>query len=107
MMIMLIILFHITTMISLYLIDSGSAGKEWFAKEHLGQDAAETPHVDPEGVTLGCKKDLGCPAHQHEEEEEGGDGHGDDDGEVKVSPVPPGGNVVCKATVPFCCLLDL
>ena len=83
-MIMLIILFHIptiTTMISLYLIDSGSAGKEWFAKEHLGKDAAETPHVDPEGVTLWCKKDLGCPAHQHEEEE-GGDGHGDDDGEV-------------------------
>ena len=58
------------------LIDSGSAGKERFAKEHLGEDAAETPHVDAEGVTLGRKQDLGRPAHQHD----GGDvGHEEDE----------------------------
>ena len=34
------------------LVDGGGAGKERLAKEHLGEDAAETPHVHAHCVPL-------------------------------------------------------
>ena len=42
------------------LVDGGGAGKERLAQEHLGEDAAETPHVHAHCVPLRGKQDFWC-----------------------------------------------
>ena len=44
---------------SIELIERGCAREDWLALEQLGQDAAETPHINALRVIVGTEEDLG------------------------------------------------